>query len=126
MTRFSCRRSPYVIVIAFVLTLRISSGEEKRAGSELFQDRCGGCHSVDRDHVGPRLRGVFGRSAGAIESFQYSDALKSSHVVWDAATLDKWIQDPDSMVPDNDMSFRLENKAERTAIVEYLRNLKPH
>ena len=52
--------------------------------------------------------------------------LKSSHVVWDATTLDKWLQDPDSVVPDNDMSFRLENKAERTSIIEYLKGLNAH
>src|SRR3954469_22255677 len=120
MTPFSGCHGACVVVIGFVLACGISSGEQKRTGADLFQNKCGGCHSADQDHVGPRLRGVFGRAAGSVQSFQYSDALKSSHIAWDAAMLDKWLQDPDSIVPDSDMSFRLENKAERTAIIEYL------
>jgi len=58
-----------------------------------------------------------------VRTFSYSDALKASLVVWDVATLDKWLEDPDSVVSDNDMSFRLEDKAERTAILEYLKSL---
>ena len=37
-------------------------------------------------------------------------------------TLDKWLQDPEAIVPDSDMAFRLEDKAERTAIIEYLKD----
>ena len=125
MIRFSTCRGACLIITSLVLAA-ISSGEQKRTGSDLFQNRCGGCHSLDQDRVGPRLRGAFGRAAGAIHKFQYSDALKSSHLVWDAATLDNWLQDPDSVVPDNDMSFRLQSQAERTAIIEYLKGLNGH
>ena len=127
MTRFSCCCSPYVLVTC-VCSHRRSQLRRAEASRVVncFRDRCGGCHSADQDRVGPRLRGVFGRAAGAVHTFQYSDALKSSHVVWDATTLDKWLQDPDSIVPDNDMSFRLDNKAERTAIIEYLKRLNAH
>ena len=111
------------LIIGLAAAAVIGYGEPKRTGSELFQNRCGGCHSPDQDHVGPRLRGVFGRAAGAVQSFQYSDALKSSHLVWDLSTLEKWLESPDSLVPDNDMSFRLDSKAERTAIIEYLKGL---
>ena len=114
------------LIASLVLTAEVRSGDQKRTGSDLFQNRCGGCHSADKDRVGPQLRGVFGRAAGAVHTFRYSDAVKSSHVVWDATTLDKWLQDPDSVVPDNDMSFRLENKAERTSIIEYLKGLNTH
>ena len=125
MTRLSCCCSAFLIT-SLVLTASVSSGDQKRTGSDLFQNRCGGCHSADKDRVGPRLRGVFGRAAGAVNTFPYSDAVRSSHVVWDATMLDKWLQDPDSVVPDNDMSFRLENKAERTSIIEYLKGLNAH
>ena len=98
-------------------------GEEAHAGKELFQTRCGGCHSLDSDRVGPRLRGVYGKPSGVTQSFKYSEALKNSHIVWDEAALDKWLADPESVIPDNDMSFRLENSQERTAIIDYLRRL---
>jgi cytochrome c len=92
-------------------------------GKELFQARCGGCHSLDADKVGPRLRGIFGRSVASVRSFNYSDAAKSSHIKWDETALDKWLAEPDSVIPDNDMSFRLENGRERAAIIEYLKHL---
>jgi len=126
MKRLAGYCTPLVVLMGLLLATGNGFGEQKQTGSELFQGRCGGCHSVDQDHVGPRMRGVFGRAAGAVRNFQYSDALKSSHLVWDAALLDKWLQDPDSLVPDNDMSFRLDNKAERAAIVEYLKTLSSH
>jgi cytochrome c len=92
-------------------------------GRDVFQKRCTGCHSLDSAKVGPALRGVFGRRAASDSSFRYSDALKKSSVVWDAQTLDRWLADPEALVPDNEMAFRLENAAERAAIIEYLKQL---
>src|ERR1700752_832356 len=47
-------------------------------GRQVFEGRCTGCHSLDQDKEGPRLRGVFGRTAGSVPTFGYSDAMKSS------------------------------------------------
>ena len=90
-------------------------------GKELFEKRCGGCHSMDRDKEGPRLRGVYGRVAGSVDSFQYSDALKKSKITWTEATLDKWLTDTEKLVPDNDMSFHVEKPDERGDIIAYLK-----
>ncbi len=90
-------------------------------GKALFEKRCTGCHSLDRDKEGPRLGNVYGRHAGTVGSFAYSDALKSAHVTWDANSLDKWLTDPDSVIPDNDMSFRVSKPEERRDIIEFLR-----
>jgi cytochrome c len=87
---------------------------------QLFEKRCGGCHSLDRDKEGPRLGGVYGRMAGTVDSFQYSDALKNSKIKWDAESLDKWLTDPEQVVPNNDMAFHLENAHERREIIAYL------
>jgi cytochrome c len=88
---------------------------------EIFEKRCGGCHSLSNNRVGPPLAGVVGRKAGAIEDFPYSDALKNSGIVWSEANLDRWLSNPDSVVPDNDMTFRLNNAEERLAIIAYLK-----
>ena len=93
-------------------------------GREVFEKRCTGCHSLDDQRMGPRLRGVFGRKAGAVEGFPYSDALKGSHVVWNAESLEKWLADPDQFVPGNDMSFSVHKGEERAAIIEFLRTLE--
>ena len=94
-----------------------------QSGQALFERRCSGCHALDADHEGPRLRGVVGRAAGSVKTFQYSDALKNAKHTWDATTLDKWLSDPDSVVPDNDMSFRVPKPEERAAIISYLKGL---
>jgi cytochrome c len=92
-------------------------------GKAVFEKRCGGCHSVDRDKEGPRLGGVVGRRAGSVAGFEYSDALKKSKITWNAETLDKWLTSTDSVAPGNDMTFRVEKAEERRAIIEYLSGL---
>jgi cytochrome c len=91
------------------------------AGRSAFEKRCTGCHALDHEKVGPRLAGVVGRKAGTISAFPYSDAVKKSAVVWNEAVLDKWLTDPESVIPDTDMAFRLDNPAERAAIIAFLK-----
>jgi cytochrome c len=69
---------------------------------------CAPCHSLepDRNMTGPSLANVWGRKAGGLSSFdRYSDALKSSGIIWDDRALDGWLTDPQRMVPDNEMPF---------------------
>ena len=91
------------------------------SGKELFEKRCGGCHALDRDKEGPRLRGVYGRVAGSLDSFKYSDALKKSKITWTDERLDKWLTDTEKLVPDNDMTFHVERPEERGEIIAYLK-----
>ena len=123
---------PYIveaIVAGFVVFvagwgLAVSAGAQTRPdGKALFEKRCGGCHALDRDKEGPRLGGVYGRTAGTIESFQYSEALKKSRIKWTEETLDNWLTDTEKLVPNNDMTFHVENAGERSEIIAYLKNL---
>jgi len=90
-------------------------------GKELFEKRCGGCHSLDSDKEGPRLHDVYGRKAGTIPTFKYSDALRTAHFTWDATSLDRWLADTESVVPDNDMDFHVPKADERGDIIEFLK-----
>jgi cytochrome c len=92
-------------------------------GKELFLRRCSGCHAADSNKEGPRLRGIYGRKSAAVPDFAYSEALKKSGIRWDDANLDRWLSDPDAMVPDTDMAFRLADAAERKALIAYLKTL---
>jgi cytochrome c len=74
---------------------------------------------VDRE--GPRLAGVYGRKAGSLPGFTYSAGLKHSGVTWTDATLEKWLSDPDLMVPDNNMSFSVPKAEERRDLIAYLK-----
>jgi cytochrome c len=98
-----------------------SGAQDSTNGKALFEKRCGGCHALDRDKEGPRLGGVYGRTAGTLDSFQYSDALKKSKVIWGDATLDKWLTDTETLVPNNDMTFHVEKADERREIIAYLK-----
>src|ERR1035438_8025046 len=71
-----------------------SQAAEGEQGKELFERRCSGCHSLDKDKEGPRLHGVYGRAAGSLPGFAYSDALKASHFNWGAHTLVRCLTDP--------------------------------
>ncbi|HUA62612.1 MAG TPA: c-type cytochrome [Verrucomicrobiae bacterium] len=92
-------------------------------GKVIFEKRCTGCHGLDTDKAGPRLRGVFGRKAASVASFQYSEALRKSGITWDAGSLDRWLADPDAFVKDTDMAFRVVSEQERSAIIRYLKEL---
>src|ERR1700676_4048882 len=88
-----------LVIVGFWVALR-ADGQSAPKGQALFEKRCTGCHALDSDHEGPRLRGVVGRAAGSVRTFQYSDALKNAKHKWDEANLDKWLTDPESVVPD--------------------------
>ena len=113
-----------IVVLIFFLALpgmgRAQNGEH---GKELFEKRCSGCHALDKEKEGPRLRGVYGRTSGTVTSFQYSNALKAAHITWDATSLDKWLTDPEKLVPDSDMAFQLVKAEERADIIAYLKQL---
>jgi cytochrome c len=102
----------------------VTARTETSDGKNLFEKRCSGCHSLDHDKEGPRLGGVYGRAAGSVASFNYSDALKSSHITWDADTLEKWLAGPDKFVPESDMAFHVESATERSAIIAYLKEMR--
>src|SRR3569623_953831 len=64
-------------------------------GKTLFEKRCTGCHSLDKNKEGPRLAGVYGRKAGSIADFSYSSELKNAKITWDGPMLDRWLTNPD-------------------------------
>jgi cytochrome c len=105
-----------------VVQAESEKGDVKR-GQEVFEKRCAGCHSLDEDKEGPRLRGIFGKKAGSVSTFKYSDALKASNVTWDAPSLDQWMADPEKIVPNSDMFFRVPQARERTDVIAYLQTL---
>jgi cytochrome c len=92
-------------------------------GKETFEKRCTGCHALTTDREGPHLRGVFGRTSGTVPGFSYSDALKNAHIVWDETSLEKWLTDPDVLVPGNNMEFHVPNPQERADLVQFLKEI---
>jgi cytochrome c2 len=66
--------------VAFPHLSRAYGDADAEHGRQLFEQRCTGCHSLDQNKVGPHLRGVYGRQAGKVSSFNYSAALQSSQL----------------------------------------------
>jgi len=90
-------------------------------GQTVFNKRCTGCHALDADREGPRLSGVYGRTAGSVAGFTYSKGLKNSGMTWTDANLEKWLSDPDMMIPDNNMSFSVPRAEERRDLIAFLK-----
>jgi cytochrome c len=101
---------------------RAARGDAAR-GAQLYEVRCGGCHSVDRHRVGPLHKGVFGRRAGGAAGFDYSPALRSSRLNWNEMTLDDWLTDPERTIPGQGMGYRVEEPQDRADLIAYLRQL---
>jgi cytochrome c len=93
------------------------------AGRRMFR-RCGSCHTVTADgghRVGPNLHGIFGRTAGSADGFDYSDALESADFEWTPEQLDHWLANPREFLPGNRMSFvGLRDEADRQNVIAYL------
>jgi cytochrome c len=96
-----------------LITLAIMAGlpaaaqaQDAEAGKAVF-NVCKACHAVDEGAkgVGPNLKGVIGRKAGAVEGFNYSEAMKASGLTWDEATFAEYITNPKGKVPGNKMVF---------------------
>jgi cytochrome c len=93
---------------------------EIAAGREIYE-RCGACHSLERDRVGPRHCGLFGRRAGSVPGFAYSEAMRNSAIVWDRQTLDRFLADPLGTVPGTFMTYAgVQNLEERAQLLAYL------
>jgi cytochrome c len=91
------------------------------ARGETLYEACQDCHSLDKNDVGPRHRGVFGRKAASLPEYDYSDALKSANIVWNEETLDKWLTDPQAVAPGAKMFFHLDNPQDRADVIAYLK-----
>jgi cytochrome c len=124
------------LVIVLMAALTLSSGAtfaqsvpatalqgDPTRGQVLYQG-CMDCHSIDKDDVGPRHRGVVGRRAGSIAGFDYSKALKNSGLVFDEATLDRWLIDPSTLVPGTRMFYEVDKPQDRADLIAYLKQQK--
>jgi cytochrome c len=102
-------------------------GETASAAPEAFNNNCRTCHSAKEgdNRLGPSLAKVIGRKAGTAPGYSnYSQGLKSSGINWDEATLDKFIANPDAVVPNNNMKpFKgVSDAAVRAKIIAFLKS----
>jgi len=90
-------------------------------GEQIYH-RCQGCHSIDANRVGPRHAGLFGRHAGSLDDYNYSDAMRASGVVWNETTLDQFLTAPRKFIPGTKMPFAgIPDPQERADLIAYLK-----
>lgn len=89
-------------------------------GEKLYTARCGACHGLEANRIGPKHRGVVGRPSASIADFKYSVAIKKLKVVWTPANLDRWLENPTRMAPGTAMATRTALPKDRADIIAYL------
>lgn len=90
----------------------------------LFVNQCGVCHSLDPSdppRQGPLLKGVFDRRAGSLPGFTYSAGFATAGFIWDERHLDRWLADPQAVIPGAVMLYRQADPAIRRVIIGYLK-----
>ncbi|MCR9255921.1 MAG: cytochrome c family protein [Alphaproteobacteria bacterium] len=95
------------------------------AGKKVFR-QCRACHVVDKEQnrVGPHLVGIIGRTAGAVDGFKYSKAMKGAGedgLAWTKENIAAYLKDPKGFVKGNRMAFRgLKKDADVENVIAYL------
>jgi cytochrome c len=92
-------------------------------GAGVFQANCAVCHSTDpgTNKLGPSLAGIVGRKSASLDDYTYSPAMMKANVTWDKPTLDKYLTDPQAMVPGTKMILvGIKDPDDRKALIDYL------
>ena len=105
-------------------TKALEAGNAAR-GSALYGNDCGSCHQVDADAFGPHHRGIIGRRAGSVAGYPYSTALAHAGFFWTEPLLDRWLSDPDALVPGQRMEAHVSDPQDRADLIAYLKTLTP-
>src|ERR1700759_1366715 len=103
-----------------------AQAQDVAAGARVFRSQCSICHSPQpgRNIIGPSLFGVVGRHSGRIPDFHYSQANVRSGLTWDPATLDRYLANPQQVVPGTLMTFPgLKDARQRADVIAYLESL---
>lgn len=121
-----------VAAVLWTTALAIQSGPalaqddtEAKEAQLAFNNHCRTCH-VTRggDHrLGPSLSGVVGREAGSAPGYGYSSAMADADLIWDEASLDRFIENPNAVVPGNNMKpfSGVGSADERAKIIAHLK-----
>ena len=96
-------------------------------GEKQFARKCSVCHTLEKDgkrRAGPTLFGVFGREAGTLDGYPYSEALLTSQIVWDETTISRLFDEgPDVVTPGTKMPIqRMKDPQDRRDLVTFLKS----
>ena len=117
----------FLILATTVMPVRPAMAQDAGKGDGgqlLFNNACRTCHTLREgdNRLGPNLNGIIGRKAGSLSGYGYSEAMKKADLVWDKATLDRFIANPDQVVPGHNMKpyGGMASSDDRATIVAFL------
>ncbi|WP_170569632.1 c-type cytochrome [Ruegeria atlantica] len=101
---------------------------EMSNGERQFTRKCSICHSLTPDsqrRAGPTLHGIFGRTAGTLPGYLYSDTLQDSDIVWNDKTINALFDEgPDHYIPGSKMPMqRITQAQDREDLIDFLRQV---
>lgn len=112
-------------LLAFSAHVQDLHAQDLAAGKRSF-NKCGACHAVGpaaQNKLGPVLNGLFGRKAGSIPGYSYSDANKTSGITWTEEAFTNYIKDPRAAIKGTKMAFAgIRNEQEIKDLVAYLKS----
>jgi cytochrome c len=109
-----------VAMAAGIAPCRAASGDPER-GAQIYQ-RCLACHSLEHNRSGPRHCGLFGRRAGTLPGYAYSQAMKKYGVIWNEESLNTYLENPLKIVPGTKMAYAgVKDPQERADLIAYLK-----
>lgn len=112
------------VAIFFVVPSASATADPARGA--VVYERCLACHALTRNRTGPKHCGLVGRAAGAVPGFAYTEAMTESGLVWDEATLDRFLADPLALIPGTAMGYDgIKNPGERADLIAYLATATP-
>jgi cytochrome c len=120
---FACAALP--LSVSNAATTGDATAGNATAGKALFS-RCAACHSVSPgvNKIGPSLAGIVGSQSATVPGFNFSPAMKSAKVTWDASSLDKFLQNPNGFIHGTRMFYSVTNAGDRQNVIAYLETLK--
>ena len=110
-----------IIILSVLMLTSVAYADNKVSGEKVFK-RCVACHSFTKTKIGPPLGNIFDKKAGSVIGFKYSKPMKSSDIIWNDCTLDKFLKKPRKYIKGTKMMFSgLKKKSHREAVIKYLK-----
>ena len=92
-------------------------------GEKVFK-KCSACHMIAADgknKIGPNLWGVIGRTAGAVDNYNYSKAMKAYAKVWSFEEMNSYLIKPQAYIKGTKMAFAgLRKEKDRASVILYM------
>lgn len=120
----------FSLIVFGALSFKTASAQDAKAGAKVFK-KCKACHAIGegaKNKLGPHLNKLLGRTAGTLEGFKYSKAMKeagTAGTVWKEDTLDQYLTAPKKFIKGTKMAFAgLKKVEDRKNLLAYLASLE--